>query len=173
MNSMEDAAGETILNLGSWTRPAVGAWNVDAVAWPGVDEVVDLNKLPWPWKGGQWDEIRAVDILEHLGKLTKTEIVSELARISRIGATLTVRVPAATHIIALQSIQHAHVFYLDSFATDYAQPYFLCRKREVSFLANRITLPFVRPWRPIFRFLGRLGLIYCITFHLIRIKAGQ
>jgi len=161
------------LNLGCWTERIAGAWNVDIEPWCGVDELVDLNTLPWPWEDGRWDDVRAVDILEHLGKLTKTEIVSELARVSRIGATLTVRVPAASHAIALQSIQHAHVFYLDSFATDYAQPHFRCQRREVSFFANRITLPFVHPWRPILRLAGRFGLIYCITFHLVRIKTEQ
>lgn len=156
------------LNLGSWIHPKDGWVNVDIEKWEGVDVVADLNRVPWQWKTASVDEVRAIDILEHLGKLTKVEIVHELGRIVKPGGNVEIRVPNATHPIALQSIQHAHVFYLDSFEYSYAQPYFDCTRRWVSLFYGRFEFEFKRPFRPLFRFLGRLGLLYCIRFELVR-----
>jgi hypothetical protein len=157
------------LNLGSYIYPLAGYLNVDVEHWHGVDQLVDLNKLPWPWEDESFTEIRAVDILEHLGKITKFEAVKELARITKGDGIVFLRVPSATHITALQSLQHAHSFYFDSFETDYAQPWFRCRRRWVTLYGGRLRVPFRHPLRPLLRFLGRLGLLYSLEFELEKI----
>ena len=40
--------------------------NVDALAMPGVDEVVDLFAYPWPWADNSVDEIWASHLIEHI-----------------------------------------------------------------------------------------------------------
>ena len=114
------------LNLGSYLYPIKGWHNVDIEKWDGVDEVVDLNRLPWPWSTGAFEEVGAIDIVEHLGKLTKVEIVEELARVTSPGGRVVVRVPCASHAWALASLQHAHAFQYNSFEESYAQPWFKC-----------------------------------------------
>lgn len=103
------------LNLGSYLFPIEGYHNVDILKWKGVDEVVDLNQIPWPWKDGTFDHVRAVDIVEHLGKLTKLEIIGEIARVTRPGGTVLIRVPCENHPWAWSSLQHAHAFQYNSF----------------------------------------------------------
>ena len=41
-------------------------WNVDRNAEPGIDEVVDLFKYPWPWETSSFDGAVACHLLEHL-----------------------------------------------------------------------------------------------------------
>ena len=119
------------LNLGSYRYPLPGWHNVDIEQWPGVDEIVDLNRLPWPWEDGMFYQVRAVDIVEHLGKLTKVEIIRELARVTKTGGKVIVRVPCGSHAWACASIQHAHLFQYNSFEESYAQPWFKCTRVRV------------------------------------------
>ena len=60
------------LNLGCGRHPIASTaeehWtNVDRLALPGVDQVVDLMEVPWPWDDGSFDEIRSRHFLEHIG----------------------------------------------------------------------------------------------------------
>ena len=59
------------LNFGCGTRIMKGYVNLDIVKHKGVDVVHDLNKFPYPFKNGEFDEIYARFILEHLGDLVK------------------------------------------------------------------------------------------------------
>jgi len=156
------------LNLGCYTRPKEGYVNVDILPWAGVDRIVDLNSLPWPFQDGECEEVIAEDVIEHLGKLTKIEIVRELARITKIGGKVHIRVPCSTHIGALQALQHAHSFYLDSFDSDFSQMCFKCEQRKVVFWWGKITLPFVFPIRLLIRILARFGFISLLIYDLIR-----
>lgn len=54
------------LNLGSGSRPLPGYVNVDRVKVPGVDQVHDLDVVPWPWDDEAASEIEARDIFEHV-----------------------------------------------------------------------------------------------------------
>lgn len=150
------------LNLGSYLFPLQGYWNVDILKWKGVDEEADLNKIPWPWKDGEWDHVRAVDIIEHLGKSTKVEIVQELARIIKPGGTAEVRVPCETHAWAWSSLQHAHGFNYNSFEESYAQPWFKIKQVWCDFRdgGRRYKINFV------LRTLCKFGFVQCLTFEL-------
>jgi predicted SAM-dependent methyltransferase len=157
------------LNLGSWVHPLPSYINVDIRPWFGVDVVTDLNLLPWPWKGESADEIRAVDIVEHLGKLTKVEIVEELARITKRGGLVIIRVPCEKHHWAWSSLQHAHAFNYNSFEESYAQPWFKVEKITVrfsdegkDFALNRLT-----------RQLCKIGVVFTMTFYLTKISKEQ
>ena len=112
------------LNLGSYTNPLPGYSNIDIEKWDDVDTILDLNKLPYPFASNSIEEIRAVDIIEHLGELTKVEIIKEWARILKPGGKLYIHTANATGIYAFASLQHAHCFMYNSFEPSYAQPYF-------------------------------------------------
>lgn len=162
------------LNLGSWENPMDGYVNIDILPLDGVDKVCDLNKLPWPFPDESVDYVRAVFIVEHLDKLSKREIVGEIARVMKPGAEAEVVVPCAGQPLALQSLQHAHSFYLDSFEPSYAQPYFDVIERRIGMFASQkrfggiVRLPFVRPLRLLIRVLARLGAVTTLRFYLRR-----
>lgn len=155
------------LNLGSYTRPKSGWHNVDVVDFPGVDEIYDLNVVPWPWRNVE--QVCAIDIIEHLGGLTKVEVVRQLAEITSKGAQVEIRVPCGSHPWAWASIQHAHLFWFNSFEVSYAQPYFRCDKIWAGLLDRHFSVPYVGLTRPFLKLLARLTLVQSIRFHLTRI----
>jgi len=154
------------VNLGSYKYPLPGYVNVDICRWDGVDVVADLNKLPWPFATGSVDEVRAVDILEHLGKLSKVESVGELARIVKPGGIATVRVPCSSHPWAWASLQHAHAFQYNSFERSYAQPWFDVVSAHVQFTDGGIEFPLNRLTRTLCKY---THLIHTLKFVLGRV----
>ena len=56
------------LNLGCGRKIFKNSVNLDRVKLDGVDVVHDLNKFPYPFKDESFDEIKALAVLEHLGK---------------------------------------------------------------------------------------------------------
>lgn len=56
------------LNVGCGGQAQPGWVNVDAVQQPGVDVVHDLDVFPWPFDDASFDQIRAIDIYEHVDK---------------------------------------------------------------------------------------------------------
>ena len=151
---------EKKLNLGSFIRPLPGFVNVDREPWDGVDKICDLNVLPWPFKDEEFDQVRAVDVIEHLGGLSKWEIVGEIARITKKGGRVTIGVPNGFHHVALACLQHAHWFWLTSFDPSYSQPWFTLLRIETSWLPYRF------PFRKFLRLMTRLHFVEELTFTL-------
>lgn len=87
---MTDSAPPVRLNLGCNTDVRPDWVNVDIIDYGG-NEIIDLNSYPWPWPDGQFEEISASHVLEHLGNFNAT--VNELWRISKPGGRIEVRVP--------------------------------------------------------------------------------
>jgi hypothetical protein len=87
------------LNLGCGSRKCYGWVNVDKVAACKPDQVVDLEKFPWPWPDNSVDEIILRHVLEHLGAETATylKIIQELYRVCRDRATINIYVPHPRH----------------------------------------------------------------------------
>jgi hypothetical protein len=83
------------LNLGCGLRKIDEYHNVDKLSVLKPDEVVDLEKTPWPWKNDEFSHIVAKDILEHLGDSPRhfMDIIKEMYRISCNGATWEIQVP--------------------------------------------------------------------------------
>jgi hypothetical protein len=157
------------LNLGSYIHPEPWMWNVDCKPWDGVDEIVDLEKLPWPWRDGMWGHVRAIDILEHLGGIPKKKVVEELARITHEGGTVEIRVPCCTRTTALASLQHAHSFYFNSFDFSYAQPWFQVKSIHAELFRWHAKIEYKKGTRFILRSLASMGLVRGIHFNLVRI----
>lgn len=83
------------LNLGCGHDKRTGFINVDSQAACQPDQVVDLERFPWPWADGSVDEIVMSHVLEHLGADTDTylAIIKELYRVCAPDARVTITVP--------------------------------------------------------------------------------
>lgn len=87
------------LNLGCGNKKIPGWINVDKVAACNPDEVVDLERFPWPWADNAVEEVRLVHVLEHLGATADIYfgIIKELYRVCRDGAVVSILVPHPRH----------------------------------------------------------------------------
>jgi hypothetical protein len=80
------------LDLGCGKAKREGFLGVDARAFEGVDQVVDLRK-PWPWKDGAVEEAHCSHFVEHLTAAERIHFVNELYRVLIPGAKCQVIVP--------------------------------------------------------------------------------
>lgn len=83
------------LNLGSGLKKLNGYLNVDRSEFVKPDQVVDLEKTPWPWKDNEFSHIVAKDILEHLGNTEREflDVIKEMYRVSDNQAIWEIQVP--------------------------------------------------------------------------------
>lgn len=96
------------LNLGCGNDRRPGHWNVDKYPAAKPDEVVDLERLPWPFADDSADEIVLHHVLEHLGQGSDTflGILKELYRVCAPGGTVRITVPHPRHQDFLQDPTH-------------------------------------------------------------------
>lgn len=80
-----------MLNLGCGTDIREGYVNVDRIPAPKVDEVVDLDGYPWPWKNGSAKRILMDNVLEHLKDPEKA--IKESVRVLKVDGIFDVIVP--------------------------------------------------------------------------------
>jgi len=87
------------LNLGCGNRRLDGFVNVDKYASAAADQLVDLEKTPWPWATSSVSEVRFIHSLEHMGEDSQTylDIIKETYRICAHGATVVIHVPHPRH----------------------------------------------------------------------------
>lgn len=118
------SAGSTQrLHLGSGYNPKLNWTNVDNRELPGVDSVVDLNSIPWPWKTSSISEIYAEDILEHLYPLGKVEgqlnimaVMEEIHRVLKPSGTIHIKVPSTDGRGAWQDPTHVTYWNINTFS---------------------------------------------------------
>jgi len=87
------------LNLGCGTDIKKGYVNLDYVSAPGVDVVHSIERLPYPFKDGEFSEIYASHVLEHING-DWFGIIRELHRILKKGGIIIVKVPHFTNASA-------------------------------------------------------------------------
>jgi SAM-dependent methyltransferase len=80
-----------ILNVGCGRFPVEGAVNVDVVDVPGVDVIHDLDVTPWPFPDGAFDEVRGIQIFEHVRN--PIGFMLEAWRVLKPGGALFLAVP--------------------------------------------------------------------------------
>lgn len=89
------------LSLGAGTQKEDDYLSVDYLDIPEVDCVWNLLDMPYPFSDESADEIKMIDVLEHLpstlpdGKHAVIEVIKECHRILKSGCTLTIQVPHA------------------------------------------------------------------------------
>jgi SAM-dependent methyltransferase len=101
------------LNLGCGAVPIEGFLNVDNRPLPWVNQIVDLNKRPWPWPAGSVEKVVAIDVLEHLypagrveGQMNIVAVLGEIHRILKPGGELLARIPSTNSLGAFQDPTH-------------------------------------------------------------------
>lgn len=96
------------LNLGCGHRKFDGWVNVDKYPACQPDQVVDLERFPWPWADDSVAEVQMIHVLEHLGAQADTYlgILCELWRICRHGARVRIVVPHPRHDSYLNDPTH-------------------------------------------------------------------
>lgn len=83
------------VNLGCGTDIRPGCVNVDRVALPGVDVVLDLDAGRWPWEDGSVREIVAQDVFEHVAD--PVLFMTECHRVLEDGGPLQIKSPHWRH----------------------------------------------------------------------------
>ncbi len=96
------------LHLGCGHLIKEGWINHDLAALPGVDVVHDLRVFPWPWADGEFDEVHADNVLEHLPDTIRT--MEEIYRITSPGARVFLGVPFWNSFEAWGDPTHARLF---------------------------------------------------------------
>ncbi len=100
------------LNLGCGTDIREGWVNLDRARLPGVDVVHDLSTLPLPFADGEFAEICAKDVLEHLDYIP---LLRELHRVLRVGGVLDIQVPHFTSAGNFIDPTHKRLFSIRTF----------------------------------------------------------
>jgi SAM-dependent methyltransferase len=101
------------LNFGCGKDIKKDYWNVDIVKLPGVNQVINLDKTPYPFKDEQFSEIYADNVLEHLENFIP--IMQELHRILKKNGKLFIKVPHYLSHDAWAHPQHTRAFSIDTF----------------------------------------------------------
>ena len=105
---MSDSSIKTKLHLGCGHIIKEGWLNHDLAQLPGVDVVHDLREFPWPFADGQFDEVHADNVFEHLRDTTRT--MEEVHRISKPGAKIFIGVPFWNSFEAWGDPTHERLF---------------------------------------------------------------
>lgn len=87
------------INLGAGSEPTEGWVNVDWILQDGINVVHNLLDFPWPFSDESADEIKAIDVLEHMplfnsgNESTPIKFIEECWRILTPGGKLFITVP--------------------------------------------------------------------------------
>ncbi|MCA1593751.1 MAG: class I SAM-dependent methyltransferase [Acidobacteria bacterium] len=114
-DTSSEVAGREVLNLGCGRKRVEGAVNLDVTPETKPDVLHDLNCRPWPFADGQFREVLANDVIEHLDDVIGT--FEEIHRVCRDGASVKVAVPHFSSGNAFTDPTHKHFF--SYFTTDY------------------------------------------------------
>jgi SAM-dependent methyltransferase len=102
------------LHLGCGRKILDGYVNVDVVDGPGVDLVCDVARgIPFP--DSCFDEVLAVDFIEHIAPPHVIAMMNDVWRVLRPGGTFKIHVPQAPGITAFQDPTHVSFWNEESF----------------------------------------------------------
>jgi len=143
------------LNIGCGKKKIAGAVNLDRMPANHPDIVHDLNRCPWPFSSGTFDQVHAHDVLEHLGDIVS--IMEEIHRVCVDGARLSLRVPHFSSANAFTDPTHRHYFgyfSFDYFTGAHDHDYYMPRRfrllsRSIIFhvsIMNKLVWRLARRW---------------------------
>lgn len=124
------------LNLGCGNNIIPEHLNVDFEEFKGVDLILDLNKIPYPFKTKQFEEILMFNILEHLDN--PYNVMKEIWRISKPNAKIYLKIPHFSSDNAWGDIQHKRGFSFETFKAPNMSKYFNVLKQEAVFPRFRV-----------------------------------
>ena len=124
------------LNLGCGNDIREGYLNIDFERFKGIDKIIDLDKIPYPFKNDQFQEIVINNVLEHLEN--PYAVLKEIHRISRSRAVIKIMVPHFSSSNSWGDIQHKRGFNLETFTNKNVTSMFKVIKNEVTFSKFRL-----------------------------------
>jgi len=140
------------LNLGCGKDYKQGWINVDIIH-VKKDINYNLNKIPYPFKNNEFEEILLKMILEHIDKPLK--VLKEVIRISKDDAKITIIVPHATSYANFTDIQHKTNFTETSFNQKFLEEYELEQLR-----LEKIEFIFENKWKKLIPFKKYLKIFF-------------
>lgn len=81
------------LDIGCGKHKKEGFIGVDAIAFDGVDVVLNLTDR-WPWEDGSVEEIHASHVVEHFASPQRCWVMNEMYRVLQPGGKATIIVPS-------------------------------------------------------------------------------
>ena len=123
------------LNLGCGQDIKEGYINIDCKKSPGVDKVLDLNKVPYPFKNSTIEEIQALSVLEHLDDVYA--LLHEWHRIAKTGAIIKISVPHFSSGDTWNDVQHRKGYGILAFEHKNLQHLFNIDKKKITFPKRR------------------------------------
>lgn len=102
-----------ILDLGCGNNKNPGSIGADISKDSKADVVCDLNRYPLPFKSDSFDQVISKQVFEHLEDVEK--LMSEIYRITKNKARISVYVPHFSHPDAFRDPTHIHFFSYFSF----------------------------------------------------------
>jgi hypothetical protein len=102
------------LHLGCGKKILEGYVNMDIVEAPGVDVVADISQgLPFP--DNAFEEILAIDFVEHIAQPRVISTMNDIWRVMAPGGILKIHTPQAPGITAFQDPTHVSFWNEESF----------------------------------------------------------
>ena len=104
-----------ILDVGCGIRKHSGSIGVDRNASSNADVLCDLDRFPYPFRDGAFDQIRAIHVIEHVADVIRA--VEEFHRLSRPGGRILIVTPHYTDFSSF--CDPTHRWHLNSFSFRY------------------------------------------------------
>lgn len=128
------------IDLGCGSKKMTDTWGVDHFAFPGVDQIVDLDSPPWPLPVDHFKKVFAFHIIEHV--ISIPEFMREIHRISCNGAMVVLVTPHFSSVNSYKDPTHRwhlasdwHSVFTESYLRSQI-PLFQHVKTEISFGGN-------------------------------------
>jgi SAM-dependent methyltransferase len=132
-----------VLDVGCGSAKHPGAVGLDISADTDADVVHDLDLFPYPIEDASFDQILLQDVIEHVAQPIK--VFEELHRIARPGASIQLRTPHFSSVLAYGDPTHRHYFSTVAIR-QLAEPRF-AHYTQVRFEVVHITLDLWLPFR--------------------------
>ena len=104
-----------ILDVGCGRNKHPGAIGLDRNRDTAADVICDLDRFPYPFRDGQFGEIRLVHVIEHVADVIAT--LEELHRLARPGGVIRIETPHYTDFSSF--CDPTHRWHLNSFSFRY------------------------------------------------------
>jgi len=132
-----------VLDIGCGSKKYPGAVGVDISADTDADIVHDLDVFPYPIEDDAFDQILMQDVIEHVADPIR--VMEELHRIARPGASIQLRTPHYSSVLAYGDPTHRHYFAAVAIRS-LAEPGF-AHYTDVRFDVVHVTLDLWLAWR--------------------------
>ncbi len=133
-----------ILDLGCGPSKVPGAWGVDLHQYAEVDQVLDMNDLPWDLPSNRFKTIYAHHVIEHVSSVI--DFMNEIHRVAKPNTEVHIVTPHFSSIDSYKDpthLRHIASGWYTIFTESYLQeqiPQFALVSSEVTFGASMLSM---------------------------------